>query len=96
MGKAGAEEPGAWCRSISAFAPISNPSQVPWGKKAFSGYLGDDQSQWKQYDAVELLGSYNGPQLEVGSVQPRIGDLALIRSIRKLLPAMPLAFNISR
>jgi len=40
--------------SISAFAPISNPSQVPWGQKAFKGYLGDDEAQWKQYDATEL------------------------------------------
>ena len=65
---AGTEESGSWCRSISAFAPICNPSQVPWGKKAFSGYLGHDQSQWKQYDAVELLGNYSGPQLEVGAL----------------------------
>eukprot|EP00891_Asterochloris_glomerata_P008964 jgi/Astpho2/8964/Aster-02642 len=60
-------------KSISAFAPICNPSQVPWGKKAFSGYLGHDQSQWKQYDAVELLGSYSGPQLEVMQVLVDIG-----------------------
>lgn len=40
--------------SISAFAPISNPSQVPWGQKAFKGYLGDDKSLWRQYDATEL------------------------------------------
>ena len=91
------EEFSGWCRSISAFAPICNPSQVPWGKKAFSGYLGDDQSQWKQYDAVELLRSYSGPQLEVGAVQARIGDFAPQKySSRKLLPAMPLAFNTSR
>ena len=40
--------------SISAFAPISNPINVPWGQKAFKGYLGDDKSQWEQYDATEL------------------------------------------
>jgi S-formylglutathione hydrolase len=41
-------------RSVSAFAPIAAPMQGPWGKKAFSGYLGDDREAWKQYDASEL------------------------------------------
>lgn len=43
--------------SISAFSPISNPTQCPWGEKAFSAYLGDDREQWKQYDAVEVIKS---------------------------------------
>lgn len=43
--------------SVSAFAPISAPMQCPWGVKAFSGYLGDDRTQWKQYDASELIRS---------------------------------------
>lgn len=43
--------------SISAFSPITNPTQCPWGEKAFSAYLGDDREQWKQYDAVELIKS---------------------------------------
>ena len=46
--------PGAY-RSVSAFAPIVAPSQVPWGQKAFSGYLGSDQSAWASYDATELV-----------------------------------------
>lgn len=51
--------------SISAFAPISNPINVPWGQKAFKGYLGDEKSQWKQYDATELAKSYDGPPREI-------------------------------
>ncbi|VDK66631.1 unnamed protein product [Anisakis simplex] len=47
-------------RSISAFAPICNPSKCPWGKKAFSGYLGSDESKWKEYDSVEILKEYKG------------------------------------
>lgn len=43
--------------SISAFSPITNPAQCPWGEKAFSTYLGDDREQWKQYDAVEIIKS---------------------------------------
>ena len=41
--------------SVSAFAPIANPTQCPWGEKAFGGYLGDDRESWKQWDACELI-----------------------------------------
>lgn len=44
--------------SASAFAPICNPINCPWGQKAFSGYLGDDIEQWKQYDTSCLVESY--------------------------------------
>ncbi|MCC8392214.1 S-formylglutathione hydrolase [Paraburkholderia sp. MMS20-SJTR3] len=44
-------------RSVSAFSPIVAPSQVPWGEKALGAYLGDERDAWKQYDAVELVGS---------------------------------------
>lgn len=42
-------------RSVSAFAPIVAPSQVPWGEKAFGAYLGEDRSAWKAYDAAALI-----------------------------------------
>ena len=42
-------------RSVSAFAPIVAPSQVPWGRKAFEGYLGSDATSWAEWDTVELL-----------------------------------------
>lgn len=42
-------------RSISAFAPIAAPSDCPWGRKAFSGYLGQDRTRWRQYDATVLM-----------------------------------------
>ena len=42
-------------RSVSAFAPIVAPSQVPWGQKALAGYLGDDRSSWRKHDAVALI-----------------------------------------
>ena len=53
------KNPGMY-KSVSAFAPISNPSQCPWGEKAFSGYLGDDKDSWKKHDATELIKSYQG------------------------------------
>lgn len=42
-------------RSVSAFAPIVAPSQVPWGQKALTGYLGDDRATWRKHDAVALI-----------------------------------------
>ena len=41
--------------AISAFAPILNPMQVPWGVKAFTTYLGADTNAWKSWDATELI-----------------------------------------
>jgi len=41
-------------RSVSAFAPIVAPARVPWGAKAFTGYLGPDRSTWNAWDATAL------------------------------------------
>lgn len=53
-------------RSVSAFAPIVAPSQVPWGQKALSRYLGSDFSAWRAHDATALMEdgpNFNGPIL---------------------------------
>lgn len=42
-------------KSISAFSPIVSPLTCPWGEKALSGYLGDDRSMWRDYDACALI-----------------------------------------
>jgi len=42
-------------KSISAFSPISAPMKCPWGIKAFSHYLGEDQSAWEDYDASMVI-----------------------------------------
>jgi len=42
-------------RSMSAFSPICNPMNCPWGQKAFTAYLGKDKSYWIQHDASELI-----------------------------------------
>ena len=42
-------------QSCSAFSPIVAPSQVPWGQKAFTAYLGDDPEVWKLHDASVLV-----------------------------------------
>jgi len=41
--------------SVSAFAPIVAPSQVPWGQRVFAAYLGDDRTAWAAHDAVALV-----------------------------------------
>ncbi len=42
-------------QSVSAFAPIVSPLACPWGHKALTGYLGADQSAWREYDACALI-----------------------------------------
>lgn len=49
------KNPGRY-QSVSAFAPIANPVDCPWGEKAFTGYLGTDRSRWREWDACSLIG----------------------------------------
>jgi len=56
-------------KSVSAFAPICNPMKCPWGQKAFTGYIGNDQQTWKAYDACELALTYKGAKLHILSDQ---------------------------
>jgi len=48
------KNPGRY-RSVSAFSPVVAPTQVPWGEKAFSAYLGDDRSSWLEWDSCALV-----------------------------------------
>lgn len=48
------KNPGRY-QSLSAFAPIANPASSPWGEKAFSAYLGEDRSRWREWDACALI-----------------------------------------
>ncbi len=48
-------------KSVSAFAPITAPSNCPWGQKAFSNYLGNDESTWLQHDASALMRASKKP-----------------------------------
>lgn len=51
-------------KSVSAFAPITNPTEAPWGQKAFPEYLGSVEAG-KAYDACELMKTYSGPQVPI-------------------------------
>jgi S-formylglutathione hydrolase len=62
-------------RSVSAFAPIVAPGQVPWGQKALGGYLGSDCNAWRKHDAVALIeDGARGPEIlvDVGDRDPFI------------------------
>jgi len=57
------KNPGMY-KSVSAFAPIANPSNCPWGEKAFKGYLGEDREAWKKHDASELIKGWKAGTFE--------------------------------
>ncbi|MFZ5964469.1 S-formylglutathione hydrolase [Thalassococcus sp. BH17M4-6] len=52
-------------KSVSAFAPIANPTQSDWGKKQLGAYLGDDTGQWAKHDASLQMAEvgFDGPVL---------------------------------
>jgi S-formylglutathione hydrolase len=67
-------------RSVSAFAPIVAPSQVPWGQKALGRYLGEDRSAWRRHDAVALI--EDGARLPELLVDVGTADQFLERELR--------------
>jgi S-formylglutathione hydrolase len=56
----GLKNPTAY-RSISAFSPICHPSKCTWGQGCFNHYLGQNQTDWCQYDATELVKQLTTP-----------------------------------
>jgi len=69
-------QPGRY-RAVSALSPIVAPSQVPWGQKAFAGYLGQDRTAWRAHDAVALI--EDGARLpeilvDVGDADPFLAE----------------------
>ena len=62
-------------RSVSAFAPIVAPGEVPWGQKALGGYLGENRDAWRKHDAVALIeGGARADEIlvDVGTADPFI------------------------
>ncbi|PVX28915.1 S-formylglutathione hydrolase [Sphingomonas pokkalii] len=72
-------------RSVSAFAPIVAPGQVPWGEKALGGYLGADRAAWRAYDAVALI--EDGARLPELLVDQGDADAFLAEQLRPQLLA---------
>ncbi len=67
-------------RSVSAFAPIVAPSQVPWGHKAFGNYLGANRTDWLEYDATHLV--QRAPRAGTILVDQGLGDKFLAEQLR--------------
>lgn len=53
------KNPGQY-KSVSAFAPIANPTESPWGTKNFGNYLGEDKAKWAEYDPTHLVAKFTG------------------------------------
>ena len=81
--KENAAAPGSFA-SISAFAPICNPTQCPWGVKAFEGYLGSVQAG-EPHDATLLAKGYAGPPLKL-LVDQGTSDNFLTGDVNQLQP----------
>ena len=64
-------------RSVSAFAPICNPTESEWGQKQFSAYLGSDSAKWAAHDASLLMASagFDGPVLIDTGTDDQFGHL---------------------
>ena len=72
-------------KSVSAFAPIANPINCPWGHKAFGGYLGDDKAEWARHDASELMSAQASAPFPAGIlIDQGLADKFLIE--KQLLP----------
>jgi S-formylglutathione hydrolase len=67
-------------RSVSAFAPVVAPSQVPWGHKAFGNYLGPNRGDWLDYDATNLV--QKAPRADTIVVDQGLGDKFLAEQLR--------------
>ncbi|MEO1364796.1 MAG: alpha/beta hydrolase-fold protein, partial [Pseudomonadota bacterium] len=52
-------------RSVSAFAPIANPTASDWGRKQLTAYLGTDEGLWSPHDATLCMRAkgFDGPIL---------------------------------
>ena len=64
-------------RSVSAFAPICNPTESEWGQKQFSAYLGSEKATWSAHDACVLMaaGGFDGPVLIDTGTDDQFGHL---------------------
>lgn len=51
--------------SLSAFSPLCAPTQTPWGRTAFQGYLGNEEQSWQDYDASQLIIKHPWPHGEI-------------------------------
>jgi len=68
-------------RSVSAFAPIAAPTRCPWGRKAFSAYLGGDEGVWQHHDASALMAASKQPFAEGILIDQGLADQFLAEQL---------------
>ena len=86
-------------RSVSAFAPIVAPSQVPWGQKALTGYLGDDHAAWRKHDSVALIedgASIDEILVDVGTADPFIEKELQPELLERACPSAGIPLTLRR
>ena len=71
--------------SVSAFSPICNPTEVPWGQKAFAGYLGSVEAGMA-HDAVELVKGFSGKLSRPVLIDQGAADKFLVGEVNQLRP----------
>lgn len=84
-------------KSVSAFAPITAPMRCPWGQKAFSRYLGNDQAAWQTYDASELvrkLGYHSEILIDQGTADKFLAPQLLLEVFEEACAAVNQPLNL--
>ena len=84
-------------KSISAFSPIVSPTQCQWGVKAFSNYLGQDKTEWKAYDACELMSNSNKDfsiLVDQGTDDPFLKEQLLTDNFIEVSKKSPVTVNL--
>ncbi len=76
-------------RSVSAFAPIANPTASDWGRKQFAAYLGPDEAKWANYDATLLMRKwgFDGPVLVDQGVSDQFLELLKPEALAEAIAA---------
>ena len=86
--------------SVSAFAPIANPTASDWGRKQFNAYLVADESKWAAHDATLLLKKrgFDGPLLIDQGTSDQFLDLLKPEALAEAITTsrQPATFRMQR
>lgn len=76
-------------RSVSAFSPITNPSQSDWGQKQLTAYLGPDRANWARHDATLMMRQtgFDGPMLIDTGTKDQFADLLMPEALAQAMAA---------
>eukprot|EP00106_Octopus_bimaculoides_P012463 XP_014779905.1 PREDICTED: S-formylglutathione hydrolase-like [Octopus bimaculoides] len=87
-------------KSVSAFAPICNPVNCNWGKKAFTGYLGEKEDGWHAYDACSLIKKNGSPFADIlidqGLADDFLKEQLLTENLEKVITEKGVAATVRK